>query len=74
MGLWRKLFGRAEGCREAMRESYEKHVQLARQGRIPTTDTPHIVGLFGALGIDISLEARRSEKSSCGENSPLSWR
>jgi hypothetical protein len=50
MGTWTKLFGGAEGCREAMRESYVKHVQLAREGRIPTTDPPHTVGLYGALG------------------------
>jgi len=49
MGLWKKLFGGAEGCREARRDSYEKHVRLARQGRIPTEDLPHTVGLYGAL-------------------------
>ena len=50
MGLWNKLFGGADGCREAMRKSYEKHVRLARQGKSPSTDSPHSVGLYGALG------------------------
>jgi len=49
MGMWTKLFGGAEGCHQAMRESYERHFQLARDGRNPTTDPPHNVGLFGAL-------------------------
>ena len=52
MGLWNKLFGGADGCREAMRESYAKHVQMARQGKIAMgdTDSPHVIGLYGALG------------------------
>ena len=50
MGMLTKLFGGADGCREAMRESYHKHVQIAREGRIPTTDPPHTVGLYGSLG------------------------
>jgi len=51
MGMLTKLFGGAEGCREAMRESYQKHVQLARAGQISFFDqSPHSLGLYGALG------------------------
>jgi hypothetical protein len=50
MGFWNKLFGGADGCREAMRESYEKHVRLAQQGQIGAGDSPHACGLYGALG------------------------
>lgn len=49
MGLWTKLFGGTEGCREAMRESYEKHVREARREGIKGS-SPHEVGLYGALG------------------------
>ena len=47
MGLFTKLFGGADGCRETMRESYEKHAKLARQSGM---DSPHAFGLYGALG------------------------
>lgn len=51
MGILTKLFGGAEGCREAMCESYQKHVQLARAGKITFFDqSPHSLGLYGALG------------------------
>lgn len=50
MGLWNKLFGGVDGWREAMRESYEKHLRLARAGKIPATDGPHAAALYGALG------------------------
>lgn len=51
MGMWTKLFGGAEGCREAMRESYQKHFQLAQAGQISFFDqSPHSLGLYGALG------------------------
>lgn len=50
MGLWNKLFGGADGCREAMRESYEKHVRLARQRQLAAGGSPHASGLYGALG------------------------
>ena len=50
MGVWNKLFGGADGCREAMRESYEKHAQSARQGQLGAVETPHNCGLYGALG------------------------
>ena len=50
MGMWNKLFGGAEGCREAMCQSYEKHVRLAaRQGNFDGVDSPHSRGLYGAL-------------------------
>lgn len=48
MGIWTKLLGGAEGCREAMRESYEKHVRKAKQERIKESP-PHEAGLHGAL-------------------------
>jgi hypothetical protein len=47
MGLFTKLFGGADGIREAMRESYQMHVKLARQKSL---DFPHAIGLYGALG------------------------
>lgn len=52
MGWFKNLFNikNAEGCREAMRLSYQKHLRLARQGMVPTDDSPHYVGLYGALG------------------------
>lgn len=52
MGIFTKLFGGAGGCREAMRESYAKHVQVARQGKagVSNIDDAHYIGLFGALG------------------------
>jgi hypothetical protein len=49
MGIWKKLFGGADGCREAMAESYQKHVRLAQQGH-GTDEPPHRCGLYGALG------------------------
>lgn len=52
MGLLTKIFGGADGCREAMHESYAKHVQVARQGKagVANIDDAHYVGLYGALG------------------------
>lgn len=50
MGIWTKLFGGADGIRETMRESYDKHIRLAQKGRVPSTGTPHSIGLYGALG------------------------
>lgn len=47
MGLFKKLFGGADGIRESMRNSYKKHTKLARQSGM---DDPHAVGLYGALG------------------------
>ena len=47
MGFLTKLFGGADGIREAMRESYAKHVLLARERA--ASDPPHAVGLYGAL-------------------------
>ncbi len=42
--------GKPEGRREAMRMSYQKHLNLAQAGRLPTTgDCPEHIGLFGAL-------------------------
>lgn len=55
---WLKSFIRsftAEGCREAMRQSYRKHYDLAQQGLAPTDSSPHHAGLFGALGTRYKL-------------------
>ena len=50
MGWLRLLFKSfPDGCREAMRQSYQKHYDLARRGLAPTTSDPHHAGLFGAL-------------------------
>ncbi len=43
-------FGEANACREAMKKSYEKHVRLAGEGKSPSTNPPHSLGLYGALG------------------------
>ena len=48
MGFFKKIFGGADGIRETMRESYEKHRQAAPRGE--DTFPPHEFGLFGALG------------------------
>lgn len=48
MGIFTKLFGGAEGIREAMRESYEKHYKLAQVHEFPGL-SPHEAGLLGAL-------------------------
>jgi len=49
----------ADGCREAMRKSYEKHVRLAKQGKIAASGSPHSIGLYGALGSRYRLSWRR---------------
>ena len=49
---WFKLLlngNNAEGCREAMRMSYKKHLRLALRGIAPSCDSPHHIGLYGAL-------------------------
>jgi hypothetical protein len=52
MGLFdkiKKIMG-ADGCREAMRLSYQKHLRGANQGIGPKDGTPpYWVGLYGAL-------------------------
>lgn len=51
MGFLKKLFGGAKGIREAMRESYNRHLRLARDRRIASDDPPHRFGFcYGALG------------------------
>ena len=42
--------GFPEGCREAMRLSYQKHYDQARTGSAPIDGDSHHLGLFGALG------------------------
>lgn len=58
MGWW-KLFtnmNNAEGIREAMRMSYDKHFDLVRSGQLPANGAPHHhIGLFGALGTRYQL-------------------
>jgi hypothetical protein len=46
---WResKLLGGAEGCRESMRGAYERRANAAREKHM---ESPHLVGLYGALG------------------------
>ena len=47
-----KNINNAEGIREAMRMSYDKHLRLATKGKIDflTATTPHQCALYGALG------------------------
>ncbi len=49
IGLWNQLFGGADGCREAMRDSYAKHVRLAKNVH-EVRESSHAMGLYGALG------------------------
>lgn len=39
-----------DGARAAMRLSYAKHRRGASRGKSSTEDSPHVVGVFGALG------------------------
>lgn len=53
--MWWRLkslftFGGAEGIRQAMRRSYEKHRAMAENGQAPISEAPHHLALFGALG------------------------
>jgi hypothetical protein len=53
MGFWHQLknINNAEGIRETMRMSYDKHLKLAQNGKIPLNgETPHRTALYGALG------------------------
>lgn len=66
------MFGGADGIRETMGESYNKHVRLAMQGRSPTQDPPHVVGLYGALGTRyLSRGTRVAERELWGELMPF---
>lgn len=57
MGFFTKIFGGADGIREAMRDSYDKHVRLA-QGQGVQSDSLTAVGLFGALGSRYRVRGR----------------
>lgn len=47
--LWRGR-GSPDATRKAMLQSYEKHLNLAKAGKIPTAGmSPHYCGLYGAL-------------------------
>jgi hypothetical protein len=59
MGILTKLLGGADGCREAMRESYERHLRLAKQGKVAALGSPHSFGLYGALGSRYRFSLRR---------------
>jgi hypothetical protein len=53
MGFWHKLknINNAEGIRESMRMSYDKHFKLAMNSKISlNSGTPHQAALYGALG------------------------
>ena len=54
MGFWHQLrnLNNAEGIRESMRMSYDKHLKLATEGRIRflTPTTPHRTALYDAMG------------------------
>ncbi|HUT12531.1 MAG TPA: hypothetical protein VMY42_18680 [Thermoguttaceae bacterium] len=68
MGLWNLIrnLNNAEGIREAMRQSFDKHLRLAREGRAGNRDvTPLQVALFGAMasrfmvsGVEVTPEAQ----------------
>lgn len=51
MGLWNKMFGGADGCREVIRDAYIKHVRLAKNRQSQSRDSSHIIGMYGALGL-----------------------
>jgi hypothetical protein len=58
MGFWNliKNINKAEGVREAMRMSYDKHFRLAQQPDIFASGTQsHEAGLFGALASRLRL-------------------
>ncbi len=46
MGLLNKLLGGADGCRKSIRDAYEQHAKAARERQ---KDSPHLLGLYGAL-------------------------
>jgi hypothetical protein len=67
------IFG-ANGIRDAMKRTYEKHYELARQGKIPaSSDDPHYAGLFGALGSRYRLLGKFSEQAVFLEVMPF-WK
>lgn len=49
MGLWNTVFGGADGCRQAVRDTYAKYVRLAKNGQSPGRESLHAVGLHEAL-------------------------
>lgn len=50
MGFFNKVFGGADGVREAMNDAYSRHLRLAHEGKLPSDDSPHRTALYGALG------------------------
>jgi len=73
MGLIKKLFGGAAGIRESMRESYAKHYRMASRG-IGTDETPHVAGLYGALGSRYKVSGRNiPEPQLFAELVPFLW-
>jgi hypothetical protein len=74
MGLWTKIFGGADSCREAIRESYAKHVQAARQGKMGAAniEDAHLIGLYGALEIRYRVRGKTvSEAQILSELAPF---
>lgn len=72
MGFMKKLFGGADGIREAMRESYTKHLQLAQERAVSSDGTPHAIGLYGALGSRYRVSSRQmSEPQLWAELAPF---
>ena len=63
MGILTKLFGGADGIREVMRESYAKHVLLARR-RATEASELHAVGLYGALASRYRSSSRNAAESA----------
>lgn len=66
MGVLKMLRNRnnAEGTRESIRMSYRKHVNMARSGRLPAVDAPHVIGLFGALASRYRVMGKESSEPS----------
>lgn len=64
MGWWKLITnaGSAEGIREAMRMSFDKHVRQAEQGRIG--GPPLHAGLYGALATRMMMRQLPSDEAS----------
>jgi|GEM_PF-5369153 len=50
MGVWTKLFGGTESCRERVRATYARYVQAAKNDHGRSPYSPHVIGLYSALG------------------------
>jgi hypothetical protein len=55
----------ADGCREAMLDSYAKHVKLALKGGIDVeASSPHFAGLYGALASRYRAWGERTDEGT----------